>query len=564
MKRLFFRRRGRLEEEVKITSLTEKREGLFSIMDNYKAFFERQENDGQKERAKALDSLKKAVNRDRCHIALVGLVKNGKSTLLNALLGDQNNYDLSPVSIVPCTAAVVMYLDSSLRQDGKDKQGAIVHFTDGASISIEREEIPQYVDQADPAFQNERAERIDRVEVYGSFPLIETRGVIVDTPGLGALYDQDEFTTNILSGADVILCHVSVKSFGSEEGDFLARLPPREKEKLMFALTKVDRARTEEDRSKVVSYAQKHIKPILGKMPHLYQVAAEKVLEAYKTGKSREEIEKAKEEWGMKDLEDALLEKIRNRPNAEDRLRSACKELGEFIDDDTNHLNGKEDKIKAQMSEREEKRKALANDRDGAMRVYKQGVEKLKAQWKHAAEQITQDLKKKQMDIAGSMISVVKKEKFLERHKQAKRAKTLWDMLHSCLDEEERNLKSKLKRLIDVCAKELECDLNIDLRIGYNVKMGTDRLTVKTIPGIVERYLQDAAASIEESSGKELESVLPPFRDHHKTLMAVKKEALKLVNREWETLAEDLRAVEQERAELENISGDLTRFLDGL
>ena len=50
--------------------------------------------------ARRLDELEKRLSQGRFHLAVLGQVKRGKSTLLNALLGE----DVLPSSVVPLTA----------------------------------------------------------------------------------------------------------------------------------------------------------------------------------------------------------------------------------------------------------------------------------------------------------------------------------------------------------------------------------------------------------------------------------------------------------------------------
>ena len=542
-----------------------KKERLFSIIDGYVAFLGRQKWSDYEKRTQDLAAQKEFINRDRCHVALVGFVKRGKSTLLNALLGNEGNYGLSPVRAIPCTGAVVQYLDS--RPDAEGREEIIVRFNDGNSEVIKKPDLPRYVDQNAEGFDEVRAKRIKRVEVRGRFPLIETRGVFVDTPGLGALRDQDDLARGILPEADLILYPISKdEPLERKDADFLGSLSAGQKGKLIYVFTKIDKMEKKE-LPQTVSYIKKNLRSIVGGTPSLYPVAAKEVLEAYKAGKSRKEIAKTKKAWGMKVLENALDIKLRGRHLAGDRMLSICGDLETFITMDKDYLDEQEGKLKAGLLELEERRKALTAECNVAMRVFRQDIKGLKAQWEQTVDQFVRDLKNKKADIAGGMISVVKKEKFFEKfekHTQTKRAITLRDMLQSCLDEEEKSLKNKLKRLITARAGKYKYDMNVDSKIRYEFETGFGRLTVRTIPDIVESRLHEAAASIEGSSGKALESILLLFEDHQKTLIAGKQETLELANNERKTLAKDLRDVEQGKAELKNISKGLMRLMGSL
>jgi predicted GTPase len=85
-----------------MADIIEQKQKLFEVMDGYAALLERWGNESRKE---DIISSRKKIQRGRYHIALIGSVSRGKSTLLNAMLGDEKNPIIAPTRVDICTAA---------------------------------------------------------------------------------------------------------------------------------------------------------------------------------------------------------------------------------------------------------------------------------------------------------------------------------------------------------------------------------------------------------------------------------------------------------------------------
>ena len=72
-----------------------------------------------------LEQLRQRLAEGRFHLAVLGQFKRGKSTLLNALLGD----DLLPTDILPVTA-IPTYIKAG------ERPGVEVHFIDAPETTI--------------------------------------------------------------------------------------------------------------------------------------------------------------------------------------------------------------------------------------------------------------------------------------------------------------------------------------------------------------------------------------------------------------------------------------------
>ncbi|MEO7067258.1 MAG: dynamin family protein [Rhodanobacter sp.] len=121
-----------------------------------------------------LETLLAREQGDRVEVALLGRVSSGKSSLINAMLGQS----LLPVGAVPVTTVVTRI------RYGKTVDVRTVGI-DGHVQAIEANELPDYVDESgNPG--NRR--RLREVDIRVPSVLLEPGIVLADTPGLGSLH----------------------------------------------------------------------------------------------------------------------------------------------------------------------------------------------------------------------------------------------------------------------------------------------------------------------------------------------------------------------------------------
>src|SRR5581483_10495275 len=106
-------------------------------------------------------------------VLVAGQFKRGKSTFINALLGEE----LLPTGALPLTSvATMIHYGESAK--------AIVGFRDGGSMQIAAADIGRYVTEAE---NPENRLRVARVDV--ELPVELLRGVrLVDTPGIASTF----------------------------------------------------------------------------------------------------------------------------------------------------------------------------------------------------------------------------------------------------------------------------------------------------------------------------------------------------------------------------------------
>jgi len=121
------------------------------------------------------------VSEGRFYLACIGQFKRGKSTLINALIGEP----VLPVGFIPVTAVptVIRY--------GAHKK-ARVQFGDGSWKEIEASELEQYVSEE---YNPENKKGVEGSELFVPSALLSTGMCLVDTPGLGSVWTGNTAVT---------------------------------------------------------------------------------------------------------------------------------------------------------------------------------------------------------------------------------------------------------------------------------------------------------------------------------------------------------------------------------
>ncbi|MDR1885876.1 MAG: dynamin family protein, partial [Synergistaceae bacterium] len=265
---------------------------------------------GEWKEAELLEAKASKLKEDLYQIAVVGFMKRGKSTLLNALLGRENSL-LAPADWKVCTAAIVRYLDFSRHPD--NREAAVVHFMDESEREISHGELADYVHDK---YNKENEKSVKFIDVYGNFPLIPPNVAIVDTPGRGSIHkEHDILSDEFIPNADaIILVLTSDLPVEAEERKFLSELRDADKKRILTVVTKSDTIESDKDRVDVEKFVRSQLVDTGIPCERVYFTAALKVIEARKTG-GPAEADRAAKEWGFKTLEQAVESLIQKHSN---------------------------------------------------------------------------------------------------------------------------------------------------------------------------------------------------------------------------------------------------------
>ena len=176
------------------------------------------------------------VSEGRFYVACVGQFKRGKSTLINALIGEP----VLPVGFIPVTAVpTVIRYGEQLKARLKDR--------DFAWHEIPVSDVKQYVSEEN---NPENAKGITGVEVFVPSPLLLTGMCLVDTPGLGSVFSGNTAATqDFIPHIDAALVVVGADPPLAGEELTTVEAVARNVQDLIVVLNKADRTTDEEKRA---------------------------------------------------------------------------------------------------------------------------------------------------------------------------------------------------------------------------------------------------------------------------------------------------------------------------
>lgn len=251
---------------------------------------------GIDEIAARAEELAHRLEGGRVHLAVLGQFKRGKSTILNALLGEP----VLPSSVVPLTALPTLLKPGPRRR-------LEVAFVDGRPPEVAEAETGEELQARLSMYVTESANpanvlNVAHVDVYHPAPLLASGIVLIDTPGIGSTFRHNtEATLNFLPQCDAALFVVSADPPMTEvEAEFLAKVAERVP-RLFFVLNKADYLDAGERAEALEFLSQVLGEHLSGGVPEVLCISAKRGLEARSRG--------ADDEWresGCAELEQAL------------------------------------------------------------------------------------------------------------------------------------------------------------------------------------------------------------------------------------------------------------------
>ena len=204
----------------------------------------------------------------RFYVACVGQFKRGKSTLLNALIGEP----ILPSGVIPVTAVPTIVRFGERRQ-------ARVRLRSGEWTDIGFGDIEEYVSEAR---NPENRKGVAALEVFVPSPLLREGMCFVDTPGLGSVFAGNTAATH------AFLPHIdaAIVVIGADPpiaGDELALVESVAKEipDILFVLNKADRV-TEHERNAAISFARRVLEERLQRpVRSIFEVSALEQLDGH-------------------------------------------------------------------------------------------------------------------------------------------------------------------------------------------------------------------------------------------------------------------------------------------
>jgi len=178
-------------------------------------------------------SLEEKLNSNQLYLAVLGQMKRGKSSFINALLGA----DVLPTGVLPVTAII-----TEIRY-GRDAEAAIL-YTTGLREGIAVRALADYITEAgNPG----NKKQVASVEITYPSDFLKGGIVLIDTPGIGSTHSHNTRTTeSYLEQVDAGIVVLSVDPPITEVESRFIKTVGNDVPKLFFVLNKIDVATGDE------------------------------------------------------------------------------------------------------------------------------------------------------------------------------------------------------------------------------------------------------------------------------------------------------------------------------
>ncbi len=288
-----------------------KREEILSLLRNAADYYNAAK--GEEAKAEAFEKLAQDLENGEFSIVVVGEFSAGKSTLLNALMGER----ILP-SFTNETTATVNFLRHS--EKAENGEAGRVYYYDGRQVPLENATL-ETIDQFVSTKGDDVAQKVQHLDLYLDSDFLKDGVTLVDSPGLNGVADGHREITE----AQILRSHASIFVFNSDhpgsktDFEFLYDLQKKVKT-IIFVLNKVDSIK--EDEGETVESVIESLKanyrkqfPEQKEVPEIWPVAAYPALVA----RNKESMEyHGKKEWSPE--EKAGLEKASRMTAFENRL----------------------------------------------------------------------------------------------------------------------------------------------------------------------------------------------------------------------------------------------------
>lgn len=213
-----------------------------------------------------------ALEAGQVSLVVLGEFNHGKSTVVNALLGQE----VLPMGITPTTAVITHLVHADApRAAIKERRG-------GALREVSYEGLGELI-----RHEEESTEEPEYVEIGYPNDFLSEGLILVDTPGVNDISRQKvEITYGYLPRADVILYVLdATQVLKKSEVSFIRdRLLKANRDRILFVLGKLD-ALSEDEAREVEAYARQRLETLIGPV-ELFAFSARAALDAQKKGQA--------------------------------------------------------------------------------------------------------------------------------------------------------------------------------------------------------------------------------------------------------------------------------------
>jgi hypothetical protein len=338
------------------------------IRDNLLTTVERLSGAVHEETVKSLCAVKTKLEEEAFNLVILGQFKRGKSTFINALLGES----ILPTAIIPLTSVVTI-----LRYGPELK--VVVEFLNDRREEVSLAQLPAYITERE---NPENKKGVKEVTVFYPSQYLKGGVRIIDTPGAGSIYSHNtDVAYSYLPYVDAGIFVVSADPpLSKSEHQFLKDVRGYV-DKLFFILNKIDQV-SEEDRLESSGFTTRILEDDLGKgKVKMYPLSARWALEG-KKGQDEALLSRSLLPDFERQLQEFLLHEKGNV-----LLQSIINNLLKLISDETISFQLEQEAIKLPLTVLTEKigrfeqeMKAIGKDRENNQYLLKGNLGKIVSQ----------------------------------------------------------------------------------------------------------------------------------------------------------------------------------------
>jgi ribosome biogenesis GTPase A len=210
-------------------------------------------------------SLERKLASNQLHLAVLGQMKRGKSSFINALMGAE----ILPTGVLPVTA-VITEIKYGLTPE------AIILYTTGAREQVDLGTLADYITESgNPG----NKKQVASVELAYPSPFLESGIILIDTPGIGSTHAHNTRTTEgYLEQVDAGIVVLSVDPPITEVESHFIRNVKEEIPKIFFVLNKVDAASADEV-SHISRFLEQELSRLQIESPEIFCLSARRAIE---------------------------------------------------------------------------------------------------------------------------------------------------------------------------------------------------------------------------------------------------------------------------------------------
>jgi uncharacterized tellurite resistance protein B-like protein/GTPase SAR1 family protein len=240
--------------------------------------------------------LSEKVRSQSFRVAVVGEFSQGKSTLLNALLGEK----IQPTRVIPCSGTITVLRYGEQKRiicryrDGSEAEISEQDYQEKAAISIEAA-----LNHRDAALSDSTIEEI--IYEHPGLELCRSGVEIIDSPGLNEHPERTRITQKLLKEVDAVIFLVNAtRPFTQSERDLLLSLKSQltgkteqPAENLFVLVNFVDLLREEHDRKQVQQLVKNFVcdRGLIPQENRLFFISAQSAIDAILKGEHNEYLE---------------------------------------------------------------------------------------------------------------------------------------------------------------------------------------------------------------------------------------------------------------------------------